>query len=102
MRHVVAFMIRLYQRLVSPLLGPCCRFYPSCSNYALQAVQRFGTLHGSWLAVRRLARCHPLPPGGYDPVPVPAGDSLAARSVGEPMAQPSDHDVHTCMHHAHE
>lgn len=81
MRHVVAFLIRLYQRFVSPLLGPRCRFYPSCSNYALQAVQRFGTLHGSWLAVKRLARCHPWHPGGYDPVPVPAGDSLASRSV---------------------
>jgi putative membrane protein insertion efficiency factor len=58
-----------YQRFVSPLLGPRCRFYPSCSAYALEAVQVHGALRGSWLAVRRLSRCHPFHPGGLDPVP---------------------------------
>jgi putative membrane protein insertion efficiency factor len=61
--------IRFYQRGVSPLLPPACRFYPSCSEYALQAVERYGTPRGGWLAVRRLLRCHPLCKGGYDPVP---------------------------------
>jgi uncharacterized protein len=68
-RHVAAFLIRLYQWTVSPLLGPACRFHPSCSQYALTAVLRFGVLRGSWLAAKRLARCHPFHPGGIDEVP---------------------------------
>jgi putative membrane protein insertion efficiency factor len=69
MRALFTALIRLYQWTLSPLLGPKCRFYPSCSNYALEAIQRFGILHGSWLTVRRLGRCHPWHPGGIDPVP---------------------------------
>ena len=69
MRQVAALLIRLYQLTVSPLLGPRCRFYPSCSHYALEALARFGFLRGSWLAVRRIGRCHPWNPGGLDPVP---------------------------------
>jgi len=69
MRHVASFLIRLYQWTVSPFLGPTCRFYPSCSHYALQAIDQFGVLGGGWLTVKRLARCHPWHPGGYDPVP---------------------------------
>ena len=69
MRALATALIRLYQWTLSPLLGPKCRFYPSCSNYALEAIQRFGILHGSWLTVRRLGRCHPWHPGGIDPVP---------------------------------
>lgn len=83
MRHVLALLIRLYQWTVSPLLGPRCRFHPSCSNYSLQAIRQHGALYGSWLTVKRLARCHPWHPGGYDPVP-------AAHARG------------TCTHHAHE
>ena len=62
-------LIRAYQRLLSPLLGPRCRFHPSCSQYALEAIERFGFWQGSWLGLRRLSRCHPLNPGGEDPVP---------------------------------
>ena len=69
MRHVLKLLIRGYQLAISPLFGPRCRFYPSCSHYALEAVTRHGALKGSWLAARRLARCHPFHPGGYDPVP---------------------------------
>jgi putative membrane protein insertion efficiency factor len=69
MRAFLRFLIRGYQLLVSPLLGPRCRFHPSCSHYALEAIETHGPARGSWLALRRLLRCHPLHPGGYDPVP---------------------------------
>jgi hypothetical protein len=69
MRFVAQLLIRLYQWTVSPLLGPRCRFYPSCSHYAHEAVGRFGVLAGGWLALKRFLRCHPWHPGGLDPVP---------------------------------
>jgi putative membrane protein insertion efficiency factor len=69
MRRGLVFVIRLYQRWLSPLLGPRCRFYPSCSQYAAEAIATHGVLRGGWLAARRLTRCHPLHPGGFDPVP---------------------------------
>jgi len=62
-------LIRVYQHTVSILLGPCCRFTPSCSSYAFSAVQRFGVKKGSWLATKRVVKCHPFHPGGYDPIP---------------------------------
>lgn len=62
-------LIRVYQILISPLLGPRCRFYPSCSSYALQALEQHGLIRGSYLSAARICRCHPLNPGGYDPVP---------------------------------
>lgn len=61
--------ITVYRRLIGPMLAPRCRFEPSCSAYALEALRRHGALRGSWLAVRRIGRCHPFHPGGYDPVP---------------------------------
>ncbi|MFW6052878.1 MAG: membrane protein insertion efficiency factor YidD [Desulfosalsimonas sp.] len=63
------FIIKLYQALLSPVIGPRCRFYPSCSEYAFECVRRFGALRGGVLAVRRLVKCHPFHPGGIDPVP---------------------------------
>ena len=65
----VAALIRVYQRLISPLLGPHCRFTPTCSSYGIEALRRFGVIKGSWLTVKRVLKCHPLHPGGDDPVP---------------------------------
>ena len=65
----IVMVLALYRRVISPLLGERCRFYPSCSAYALEAVREHGAIRGSWLAGRRLSRCHPFHPGGLDPVP---------------------------------
>jgi uncharacterized protein len=69
MFHPARLLIRGYQLVVSPWLGDNCRFYPSCSQYTLEAIDRHGTLRGSWLGARRIACCHPFHPGGFDPVP---------------------------------
>jgi uncharacterized protein len=66
---LLIILIRIYQRMLSPLLGDCCRFYPSCSNYCLQAVERYGCLKGVWMGLLRVCRCHPYHPGGVDLVP---------------------------------
>jgi putative membrane protein insertion efficiency factor len=76
--RLLTLLIVGYQRLISPMLPPSCRFYPSCSAYALEAVQVHGALRGSWLAVRRLGRCHPFHSGGLDPVPPRRGLPPAA------------------------
>jgi hypothetical protein len=83
MRHLAALLIRLYQWTVSPLLGPTCRFHPSCSQYALEALLRFGVLRGSVLALMRLGRCHPWHPGGFDPVPALGGEAHRTPSPHE-------------------
>lgn len=67
-RAVITIPIRFYQRFLSPLKGPTCRFYPTCSSYTLQAIEKYGPWRGLWLGMRRILRCHPLHPGGYDPV----------------------------------
>ncbi len=69
MAKVLVALIQAYRYALSPMLGRHCRFYPSCSEYAVEALRRHGALRGSWLAARRLARCHPWHPGGFDPVP---------------------------------
>ena len=69
MNRVVIFLIKAYRYLLSPLFGPSCRYHPTCSSYAITAVNRFGITKGLWLAVRRIGRCHPWHEGGYDPVP---------------------------------
>jgi putative membrane protein insertion efficiency factor len=69
MRHVLMGIIRVYQLCLSPLLGPRCRFYPSCSCYAHAAIERYGVWRGTLLGLKRLLRCHPFADGGYDPVP---------------------------------
>ena len=62
-------LIRLYQRYISPLTPPTCRFHPTCSNYAIEAISEYGVLKGTWLAIKRILKCHPFHPGGFDPVP---------------------------------
>ena len=69
MKRLLIGLIRGYKLLISPLLPPACRFHPTCSVYAIEAVERFGVCRGGWLALRRILRCHPFHPGGYDPVP---------------------------------
>jgi len=69
LKTLALWMLRGYQLLISPMLGQTCRFSPSCSNYSMQAIERFGFFKGSYLTARRLLRCHPFHPGGYDPVP---------------------------------
>jgi putative membrane protein insertion efficiency factor len=69
MRTILVLFVRAYQVSLSPMLPASCRYYPSCSTYAIEALQKHGALRGSWLAARRIARCHPFHAGGYDPVP---------------------------------
>ncbi|MNC91207.1 putative membrane protein insertion efficiency factor [compost metagenome] len=69
MRRFAIFLLRFYKRFLSPLLPPMCRFEPTCSMYTMQAVDKYGALRGIWLGIRRLGRCHPFNPGGWDPVP---------------------------------
>ncbi len=70
MRRIFVILIRIYQKTISPFLGPNrCRFQPTCSEYSAQAILKYGVLKGIWLGIKRIGKCHPLHPGGYDPVP---------------------------------
>jgi hypothetical protein len=68
MKKLLLALIRFYQGYISPLLGPRCRFQPTCSHYAFDAVSKYGALKGSWLSIKRILKCHPFHPGGYDPL----------------------------------
>ena len=68
-RNLGIILIKVYRWVISPLIGPCCRYYPTCSEYGIIALKRFGLIKGSWLTIRRICRCHPFHEGGYDPVP---------------------------------
>lgn len=69
MKYIALLLIRLYQKTISRILPPSCRFTPSCSHYGYEAIEKYGFLKGGWMAVKRIGRCHPFHPGGYDPVP---------------------------------
>jgi hypothetical protein len=68
-KRILLALVRFYRRAISPLRPPCCRFYPTCSQYALEAIEKYGALKGGYLALRRVLRCNPFHRGGYDPVP---------------------------------
>ncbi|MBX3185325.1 MAG: membrane protein insertion efficiency factor YidD [Polyangiaceae bacterium] len=87
---LLILLIRLYQLTLSPLLGNVCRFHPSCSNYGLKCLEYHGAIRGSWLTLRRLSRCHPFHPGGYDPPPPPVGRE-PAQGAGEPTERGASH-----------
>jgi putative membrane protein insertion efficiency factor len=78
MKYLLIWLLKAYRFAISPLYGQVCRFYPTCSAYALEAVTEHGALRGSWLAARRVGRCHPWNPGGYDPVPPRRGSETSA------------------------
>ena len=69
MKKLLKGIIKVYQKAISPMMPPSCRFHPTCSNYGLEAIETHGALKGSWLAVRRISKCHPFHEGGFDPVP---------------------------------
>jgi len=69
MRKIIVFIIKGYRKLVSPLFPPSCRFYPTCSEYSEQAITQYGLMKGGWMSIKRVGKCHPFHPGGYDPVP---------------------------------
>ena len=69
MKRIFIALVRFYRAYISPMHGPCCRYIPTCSQYALEALEKYGALKGGWLAFRRILRCNPLHKGGYDPVP---------------------------------
>ena len=86
MRIVLKALIRGYRYLISPMLGPNCRFYPSCSCYAEEAIEAHGAMKGSYLAARRILRCHPWHPGGYDPVPASKRAGSSSTNTLEPAS----------------
>lgn len=87
--RALVLVLRIYQRTLSPLLGPVCRFEPSCSAYSIACFERFGALRGLWLTARRLLRCHPFHPGGYDPPPL----GVVSPASG-PGADPTEREKH--------
>ncbi len=89
MKYLLMALIRVYQWTISPLLGPVCRFYPSCSRYGYEAIATYGAIKGTYLTVRRLLRCHPWNPGGYDPVPL-REESRMKKTSGASDASPTE------------
>lgn len=104
MKHVLVALLRVYRLVISPLYGEVCRYYPSCSAYALEAVQVHGSIKGSWLAGRRLLRCHPWAAGGVDKVPPRSTRSWLSRlrrdaSLATPLPRAAEGSRHTCPSH---
>jgi uncharacterized protein len=99
LKQLALLIIRFYQRIISPLTPPSCRFYPTCSHYGYQSIERFGFFKGGWLAMRRIGRCHPFSPSGFDPVPEEWPGMWAKLGVVPPPSAPTDmahdHDGHS-------
>ena len=89
MKHLLIWLLKAYRFAISPLYGQVCRYHPTCSAYALEAVTRHGSARGSWMAARRVGRCHPWAAGGYDPVPPPtsADDRTSVAAGPSPRAR---------------
>ena len=96
-RNILIIVLKLYRRVVSPIYGQVCRFFPSCSAYALEAVTVHGAVKGSWLAARRVVRCHPWSAGGLDPVPMPADSDWDDPSTVPLIIQLNHPDVFLAM-----
>ena len=102
-RNSCVLVLRLYRAVISPLYGDVCRYYPSCSAYALQAIQRHGVIKGVWLGTRRIARCHPWAAGGVDDVPEASRRDLRLTRFGFVVTQPeSAHNHAFSPHTAHQ
>lgn len=93
LRKVLMLFIRGYQRFVSPFTPPRCRFQPTCSHYAMDALEQYGALKGTWLTIRRVLKCHPLHPGGWDPVPDPLTGKKAPLEDESEATQSDNSDV---------
>lgn len=109
MKHVLIGLLKVWRLCISPLYGDVCRYYPSCSAYALRAVQYHGAIYGSWLTVRRLLSCHPWAPGGYDPVrgtpefdQEMRGQGTAADTMGSGAATENRDELDVHDHEAHQ
>ena len=101
MKYVLVGLLKVYRAVISPLYGNVCKYYPSCSAYALEAVTVHGAVKGSWLSARRLASCHPWAAGGYDPVPgTPAAEAWAAELAAK--AHPAEPAPDRTCSHVHE
>ena len=87
---IIILLVRFYQLFISPVLGPRCRFYPTCSSYTIEAIKTHGVLCGSWLAIKRIGRCHPANPGGVDPVPSCGCKSQHKDSTKEKLNEKDD------------
>ncbi|KPP98422.1 MAG: membrane protein insertion efficiency factor YidD [Bacteroidetes bacterium HLUCCA01] len=88
MKFVLKALVRAYQLMISPYFPPSCRYTPTCSHYAIQALDKHGALKGSWLAIKRIGRCHPWSDGGYDPVPEP--ENARSGTPGETSTPPEN------------
>jgi len=92
---IIIGLVRFYQLFISPILGPRCRFYPTCSSYTIEAIKTHGVICGSWLAIKRIGRCHPANPGGVDPVPTcgcksTCKDNHQETPINKPLENSSD------------
>ncbi|HHQ69541.1 MAG TPA: membrane protein insertion efficiency factor YidD [Halothiobacillaceae bacterium] len=93
MRWILIKLVQFYRLVISPVLPPSCRFYPTCSEYTIEAINRHGALKGTWLAIRRIGRCHPFCKGGYDPVP---GTEIKQPDQADVENQRSSGSEHSC------